>query len=300
MKWTLSWIFCLFLETIFLKRLHTNTYPPHPHSAHLHPHLHTHMNPATHVIPLPPQSHICPPPPPPHTHTQTYTSKHTHTYPPPPRPHIHSSKHTQTSPAHPPTPATYTYAHLSPPPPPPPTHTHTSVFAMRKLCWLVWNFNNNKKLALRNLRHSPMLTRPSGDAPCEKRAKRYRFGFLYLPVTEDRSTGDVRVELWPVPVTHREPHAELEHLQSSFILTAASHQSCRGCSCGTCYTCKQFTCYTVYLLHMYSLPVMRTIYLLRVHIPVTHTVYLLRIQFTWYAYKSFTCYMYSLLVQCTS
>ena len=245
------------------------------------------MNPATHVTP-PPTSvpHL---PPPPHTHTHKHTPQNTPppTYTPqntnvprPHQPHIHT---------------------LIPPPPPP--HTHTSVFAMRKLCWLVWNFNNNnnnKKLALRNLRHSPMLTRPSGDAPCEKRAKRYRFGFLYLPVTEDRSTGDVRVELWPVPVTHREPHAELEHLQSSFILTAASHQSCRGCSCGTCYTCKQFTCYTVYLLHMYSLPVMRTIYLLRVHIPVTHTVYLLRIQFTWYAYKSFTCYMYSLLVQCTS
>ena len=52
-----------------------------------------------------------------------------------------------------------------------------------------------------------------------------------LPVTKGRSTGDVGVELWPVPVTHRGPHTIIEHLQSAFIPTAATNQSHRGCGC---------------------------------------------------------------------
>ena len=52
-----------------------------------------------------------------------------------------------------------------------------------------------------------------------------------LPVTKGRSTDDISVELWPVPVTHRGPHTIIEHLQSAFILTAAANQSYRGCGC---------------------------------------------------------------------
>ena len=50
---------------------------------------------------------------------------------------------------------------------------------------------------------------------------------------------------------------------------------------------------------MYSLPVMRTIYLLRVHLPVTHTVYLLHTQFTCYAYSLLDMRTNRLPVTCT-
>ena len=52
-----------------------------------------------------------------------------------------------------------------------------------------------------------------------------------LPVTKGRSTDDISVELWPVPVTHRGPHTIIEHLQSAFIPTTAANQSLWGCGC---------------------------------------------------------------------
>ena len=52
-----------------------------------------------------------------------------------------------------------------------------------------------------------------------------------LPVTKGRSTDDIGVELWPVPVTHHGPHTIIEHLQSAFIPTTAANQSHWGCGC---------------------------------------------------------------------
>ena len=57
---------------------------------------------------------------------------------------------------------------------------------------------------------------------------------VYLPVTKNGSTDDIRVALWPVSITHCEPRTKLEHLQSSFIHAAASNQSCSRCGCHTC------------------------------------------------------------------
>ena len=162
----------------------------------------------------------------------------------------------------------------------------------------MWNFHKNQRWTFATSRCWPNhnMTRPVKNEPNGTGLA------CYLPVTEDRLTGDVRVELWPVPVTHREPHPKLEHLQSSFILTAASHQSCRGCGCDTCYTCKQFTCYilyTVYLLHVpftcYAYSLLVFAYNLPVNSVILFTCYAYK-QFTCYAFKQFTCYAYSLPV----